>query len=163
NGSTLTFDKNIIQLHALQSPNPPVEPGQFGNHDGGKILFGPDGKLYIVIGDNGRRGWMQNLIDGPLGPGRPDDQFGGPARDDAHLTGVVVRLNPDGSTPADNPFAGIGDTFVTTLRGANERPDPVSSTGSGSFTAFLNQAQDALTVIASFQGLSTPTLAGGAH
>src|SRR5262249_22275775 len=51
NGSTLTFDKNIIQLHALQSPNPPVEPGQFGNHDGGKILFGPDGKLYVVIGD----------------------------------------------------------------------------------------------------------------
>src|SRR5262249_22308229 len=29
NGSTLTFDKNIIRLHALQSPNPPVELGQF--------------------------------------------------------------------------------------------------------------------------------------
>jgi len=25
------------------------------------LKFGPDGKLYVVIGDNGRRGWMQNL------------------------------------------------------------------------------------------------------
>jgi len=34
----------------------------------------------------------------------PDDQFGGPEPDDAHLTGVVLRLNPDGTTPSDNPF-----------------------------------------------------------
>ena len=34
----------------------------------------------------------------------PDDQFGGPEPDDAHLTGVVLRLNDDGSVPADNPF-----------------------------------------------------------
>ena len=34
----------------------------------------------------------------------PDDQFGGPQPDDAHLTGVILRLNDDGTTPADNPF-----------------------------------------------------------
>jgi aldose sugar dehydrogenase len=33
-----------------------------------------------------------------------DDEFGGPMPDDAHLTGVVLRLNDDGSTPRDNPF-----------------------------------------------------------
>src|SRR5262249_5413832 len=49
------------------------------------------------------------------------------------------------------------------LTGANERPDPSLSIGSGSFTAFLNQAMDTLTVIASFQGLSSATLEGGAH
>jgi len=38
----------------------------------------------------------------------PDDQFGGPSPDDAHFTGVIIRLNPDGSTPADNPFFQIG-------------------------------------------------------
>src|SRR5262249_28059052 len=101
---TLTLDKNIIQLRAFQADaNQPMR----GNHDGGKILFGPDGKLYFQIGDQGRRGQLQNLASGPLGPGQPDDQFGGPAPDNAHLTGVIFRLNPDGTTPGDNPFAGV--------------------------------------------------------
>jgi len=101
---TLAFDKNIIMLHAFQA-----DAGQpmRGNHDGGKIVFGPDGKLYIQIGDQGRRGQLQNLVSGPFGPGQPDDQFGGPAPDNAHLTGVILRLNPDGTIPADNPFAHV--------------------------------------------------------
>ena len=36
----------------------------------------------------------------------PDDQFGGPTPDNAHLTGVILRLNDDGTTPSDNPFFG---------------------------------------------------------
>jgi glucose/sorbosone dehydrogenase/MacB-like protein len=36
--------------------------------------------------------------------GRSDDQFGGPEPDANHLTGVILRLNEDGSAPADNPF-----------------------------------------------------------
>src|SRR6185503_12130162 len=69
--------------------------------NGGVIRFGQDGKLYILMGDNGRRGFLQNITSG--GP-VPDDQFGGPEPDDAHLTGVVLRLNDDGTTPTDNPF-----------------------------------------------------------
>ena len=38
----------------------------------------------------------------------PDDQFGGPEPDDAHFTGVILRLNDDGSTPDDNPFFAVG-------------------------------------------------------
>jgi len=38
----------------------------------------------------------------------PDDQFGGPEPDNAHLTGVILRLNDDGSAPADNPFFAVG-------------------------------------------------------
>jgi glucose/arabinose dehydrogenase len=101
---TLTFNRNIITLHAFQADaNQPMR----GNHDGGKILFGPDGKLYIQIGDQGRRGQMQNLPFGPTRGSQPDDQFGGPAPDNAHLTGVILRLNPDGTTPDDNPFIGL--------------------------------------------------------
>jgi glucose/arabinose dehydrogenase len=124
----LRFDKNIVVLRAFQADadQPPA-----GNHNGGVIRFARsddrddddrhghrgdrDGKndtdphqLFIIIGDTGRRGMLQNLADGPIGPGVPDDQFGGPEPDNAHLTGVVLRLNDDGSTPRDNPFHAFG-------------------------------------------------------
>jgi len=110
-GRTLTFDRTLIRLHAYQA-----DAGQplRGNHNGGILRFAhpnpadPLAKLFIVIGDNGRRGQTQNLPDGPFGPGIPDDQFGGPAPDPAHLTGVILRLNEDGSTPTDNPFFRAG-------------------------------------------------------
>jgi glucose/arabinose dehydrogenase len=104
-GSALTFDRNLITIRALQQD---ADQPQRGNHDGGVIAFGPDEKLYIVVGDVGRRGQLQNLVDGPFGPGQPDDQFGGPQPDDAHLTGVILRLDDDGGTPSDNPFFDAG-------------------------------------------------------
>jgi glucose/arabinose dehydrogenase len=54
-------------------------------HNGGRLRFGPDGKLYAAAGD-----------------GQDPDQ----AQDLDNLGGKVLRLNPDGSVPADNPFPG---------------------------------------------------------
>jgi aldose sugar dehydrogenase len=108
-GGTLTFDRNLIRLRAIQQDAGQPERG---NHDGGVITFGLDRKLYIFIGDVGRRGHLQNLPCGPTatcpGPTVPDDQFGGPEADDAHLTGVILRLNDDGTAPIDNPFFSAG-------------------------------------------------------
>jgi glucose/arabinose dehydrogenase len=56
-----------------------------GVHDGGRIKFGPDGKLYIGTGETGR----------------PDL-----AQDRDSLAGKILRVNPDGSIPSDNPFPG---------------------------------------------------------
>jgi glucose/arabinose dehydrogenase len=158
NGSTLTFGQNIIRLRALQPAfeREPTPAAGRGNHDGGVIKFGPDGKLYIFIGDVGRRGWMQNLLNGPYQPGDPlfgtDDNFGGPEPDDAHLTGVILRLNDDGSTPADNPFTRIGHVFVARLDGAQEFP-PNTSTARGFAAFFLNQEQTALRFVVTVAGL----------
>jgi aldose sugar dehydrogenase len=116
NGATLTFDRNLLFFRSRQTDNiaVPGHPGtndgfEGGSHYGGVMRFGPDGKLYIFVGDANRRGWMQNLPNGPfLTAPLVDDTFGGPQPDNAHLSGVILRLNADGSTPADNPFFASG-------------------------------------------------------
>jgi glucose/arabinose dehydrogenase len=112
NGSSLTQGTNVIRLRAIQQDA--GQPAR-GNHDGGVIRIGPDNKLYVFVGDLGRRGNLQNLRCGPVNDSRcppdmptPDDQFGGPAPDNAHLSGIVLRLNLDGTAPSDNPFFAAG-------------------------------------------------------
>jgi glucose/arabinose dehydrogenase len=58
--------------------------GPATNHNGGRILFGPDKKLYVVIGDN-------------ADPSNSQDRS-------SNLRGKILRVNPDGSVPATNPF-----------------------------------------------------------
>lgn len=59
--------------------------GKAGNHNGGRIKLGPDGMLYVTVGDASDTGTSQNA-DSP--------------------NGKILRINPDGSIPADNPFPG---------------------------------------------------------
>lgn len=60
-------------------------PSTNGNHNGGALAFRPDGKLYVAAGEAGVPANAQTL---------------------ANLAGKILRLNPDGSVPADNPFVG---------------------------------------------------------
>lgn len=123
NGSTLTFANNLLRVRSYQA-----DPGQplRGNHNGGVVRTAREGGrtvLYLVLGDQGRRGVLQNLEFGPpAGPLHPlfpaDDQYGGPAADDLHLSGVILRMAEDGSAPPDNPFFDYGATLAAAGRGA---------------------------------------------
>src|SRR3954452_10574993 len=121
-GTTLTYEKTLHRNRALQDDvtnrADPAVPAFRGNHNGGVVRVGPDGKIYLIVGDTGRRGQNQNLFDGPfvypqwdgtsMEGSIVDDQFGGPDLDAAHSTGAIYRLNPDGSAPKDNPFYKLG-------------------------------------------------------
>jgi len=66
----------LLDLPALSSAT---------NHNGGAIHFGPDGKLYIAVGDNANSANSQSLNS---------------------TLGKLLRINADGSIPSDNPFIG---------------------------------------------------------
>ncbi|HEU4868876.1 MAG TPA: PQQ-dependent sugar dehydrogenase [Actinomycetota bacterium] len=65
------------------------------NHNAGDLNLGPDGKLYVSVGDGGCR-----LTNATLCAGNNDN-----ARSRLHLLGKILRLNTDGTVPADNPYA----------------------------------------------------------
>ena len=78
NGSTLTLDRKILTMPALPGPN----------HNGGKITFGPDGKLYAAIGDLNRNNSNVNFE----------------RAKHIERTGAILRVNPSGTTVTSNPF-----------------------------------------------------------
>jgi len=69
----------ILELNSLSSAT---------NHNGGAIHFGPDGKLYVAVGENANAANSQVIT---------------------NRLGKILRINADGSIPADNPtsFGGI--------------------------------------------------------
>jgi glucose/arabinose dehydrogenase/plastocyanin len=94
-GTALTWDSEIVALRS-NTLDADTSGRVRGNHDAGPMEFGPDGMLYVQIGDQNLRGQLQNIQTGA----QPDD---------ANLTGVILRLNDDGSIPDDNPFSEFGE------------------------------------------------------
>jgi glucose/arabinose dehydrogenase len=89
---TAADDNRIVRMplsgspggYALGAAEPVIEGiPKAGNHDGGRIAFGPDGMLYATAGDAGNGGNSQDLNS---------------------LGGKILRMTPSGGVPADNPF-----------------------------------------------------------
>ena len=83
-------DNRVVRFELLDSGLGPAQDvltgiPRAGIHNGGRIKFGPDGLLYIGTGD------------------ATDRQA---AQDPARLNGKVLRIQPEGGIPMDNPFAG---------------------------------------------------------
>ncbi|WP_047519457.1 PQQ-dependent sugar dehydrogenase [Microbacterium sp. ZOR0019] len=88
-------DENRVQRFPLSGSPGSIELGESDtvlsglaaatNHNGGRIAFGPDGMLYVTVGDAGDRE---------------------SAQDPRSLSGKILRITPDGGIPEDNPFEG---------------------------------------------------------
>jgi aldose sugar dehydrogenase len=93
-GAKLSWDRNLLKLRS-NTLDTDTSGRIRGNHDAGPLVFGKDGKLFVIIGDQNQRSQLQNL-----------PELAAP--NDMNLTGVVLRLNDDGSIPQDNPFFTTG-------------------------------------------------------
>jgi glucose/arabinose dehydrogenase len=85
---TAANDNRIVRFRLASPQNvQPVLTGlaKAGNHNGGRIAFGPDGMLYAGVGDAANAATAQNQ---------------------QSLNGKILRMRPDGSAPPDNPFSG---------------------------------------------------------
>ncbi len=83
---TTKRDNRVVRFRIGEKPEPLLTGIPVNTyHDGGRIKFGPDGMLYISTGDAG-----------------DSDN----AQDRNSLGGKILRIEPDGSIPWDNPFPG---------------------------------------------------------
>lgn len=78
-------DGGLTDLKVIFQQTPKVSGA---NHFGGRLAFAPDGTLFITLGERFKFDPAQDLS--------------------SHL-GKIVRINPDGSVPQDNPFIGQKD------------------------------------------------------
>lgn len=103
--------QNVIARYRVSKSNPTVADPQseeilfvldkpFWNHDGGTIVFGPDGYLYIAIGDGG-------LANDPFGNGQKLST----------LLGKILRVDVDRKS-ADRPYAIPKDNPFVDRKGA---------------------------------------------
>ena len=77
--SRFILENNILKSEFILLDE--IPSAQF--HDGGRIKFGPDGKLYVTTGDATNPSSAQDINS---------------------LSGKILRMNKDGSIPEDNPF-----------------------------------------------------------
>jgi glucose/arabinose dehydrogenase len=81
---TTDEDNRVVRFRLGEEPEPILTGIPFNSyHDGGRIAFGPDGMLYVATGDAGDPSSSQ---------------------DRGSLGGKILRLEPDGGVPEDNPF-----------------------------------------------------------
>ena len=108
-------------------------------HKGGRLAFGPDGKLYVTLGEQHQSSAAQNTGD---------------------VRGKVLRYNADGSVPADNPFGANNPVWAYGFR--NPFGIAISSTGQLAITN-NGPTGDAGSPSAGYDTIVTDVVRGGGY
>jgi glucose/arabinose dehydrogenase len=106
--NTLDMASEQILVRGLLGP---------ANHDGGAMAIGPDGKLYVGVGDSGCNSGL------PPVPVYTPTNYNGTCLSSGN--GKILRVNLDGTIPSDNPLVGVAQA---TACGTNCRTDPATVT-----------------------------------
>jgi len=113
------------------------------SHDGGRLRFGPDGKLYVTTGDA---------------------ENGANAQSTATPAGKTLRINKDGGIPADNPFAGspVWSLGHRNVEGIAWHPDTgaLYATEHGPSNLFPDCCHDEVNLIVAGANYGWPTVRG---
>ncbi|HEX6831048.1 MAG TPA: PQQ-dependent sugar dehydrogenase [Methyloceanibacter sp.] len=118
---------------------------QGGNHFGSRLAFAPDGKLFVTLGER--------------------FTFT-PAQDLTNDLGKIVRLNPDGSVPKDNPFVGRTDARPEIWSYGHRNPQGAAihpETGKLWETEFGPMGGDELNIPQAGQNYGWPVVSWGSH
>lgn len=140
----LTLDANGGSLSDVQKIWSQVPKVTGGGHYGHRILFGPDGHLWISSGER---------------------QKFDPAQDMKANLGKIVRLNEDGSVPADNPFASQGGVTAQVWSLGHRNPLGIAFDGNGRLwnIEMGPQGGDELNLVARGANYGYPIVSNGDH
>ncbi|MCW4385340.1 PQQ-dependent sugar dehydrogenase [Salinibacterium sp. SYSU T00001] len=144
---TAASDNRIVRMPlqgaagslALGAPEP-VLTGipKAGNHNGGRIAFGPDGMLYATAGDAGRSSLAQ---------------------DSTSLAGKILRMTPEGAEPPDSPYG----TVVHSIGHRNPQGITWGDDGTMYASEFGQNTWDELNIIVAGQNYGWPEVEGIAN
>jgi glucose/arabinose dehydrogenase len=135
-------DKGVEKVEVIFRQGPTIDGG---NHFGSRLAFAPDGKLFVTLGER--------------------FQFG-PAQDLSNDLGKIVRINPDGSIPEDNPFVGKKDARPEIWSYGHRNPQGAAihpETGKFWETEFGPMGGDELNIPKAGSDYGWPVVSWGSH
>ncbi len=128
------------------------------DHNAGRLVFGPDGKLYYALGDQGNNQFANFLL--PIRSQELPSAEQIAAKDWTLYAGKVLRLNTDGSVPEDNPEVGGVRSHIYTYGHRNPQGLAFGPDGTLYSSEQGPKSDDEVNILAAGKNYGWPEVAG---